>query len=74
MLQQAIPNCKRNSEDPRTQFIKASNFVKIKGEDPNASLSREFVLSSIEPYKSSNVGGMRECFEVDPLVRLIGCS
>ena len=41
MLQQAIPNWSMNIEEPRTQFMNESNFVRMNGEEPNVSRSLE---------------------------------
>jgi hypothetical protein len=41
MLQQAMPNWSMNIDEPRHQFRNLSNLVRMNGEEPNASRSRE---------------------------------
>src|SRR6056297_921447 len=71
MLQQAIPNCSMNIEEPRTQFMNLSNFVRMNGDEPNASRSGELNrLSASWPIRASCVES--ESFVVSLL--LIGLS
>src|SRR6056297_2489742 len=54
MLQQAIPNCSMNIEEPRTQFMNWSNFVRMNGVEPKASRSVELNRSSApSPIRAS---------------------
>ncbi len=44
-----------NIEDPRTQFMNLSNFVRMNGDEPNASRSFELNRSSAPAIRASRV-------------------